>query len=197
MIEGFKQPCNLFLKKMTLIFPEPQMQQKRVHVFFFCSLGVCIIGSFPGQKGKSPLTIWRREAAKILREALHQKSMATPRKTGANPLWLRFSPLNHDQPPLFPKKRGSAFHSHFSQPKKYRLTTYHFNTQPPPGTPAFRWFKFGAQLRELGMCFAVSLEKCLFGLCKTVKVDLQNGKHIWSKWSLFDITYIFLLSVIF
>ena len=35
MIEGFKQPCNLFLKKMTLIFPEPQMQQKRVHVFFF------------------------------------------------------------------------------------------------------------------------------------------------------------------
>lgn len=182
MIEGFKQPCNLFLKKMTLIFPEPQIQQKRAPCLFLLLSWCLYHWVFSRSEGQIPLTIWRREAAKILREALHQKSIAQLRKTGANPLWLRFSPLNHDQQNPFPKKKGGAQpFRHFSQPKKYVETTYHFNHPTiPPGTPAFRWFKFGAQLRELGMCFAVSLKKCLFGLCKTVKVDLQNRKHIWS-----------------
>ena len=85
---------------------------------FFSALLVSVSLGLFQKKGKSPLTIWRREAAKILREALHQKSMATPRKTGANPLWLRFSPLNHDQPPLFPKKKGVSLSQPFFATKK-------------------------------------------------------------------------------
>ena len=135
MIEGFKQPCNLFLKKNDADFSRTSDTAKRGPCLFFLLSWCLYHWVFSRSEGQIPPHNLEAGGSENPAQALHQKSMATPRKTGANPLWLRFSPLNHSTKPLPKKKRGSAFHSHFSQPKKYRLTTYHFN-HPFPLDPS-------------------------------------------------------------